>query len=395
LLLIRPVPFSDESLESYIMRLAESNGYIKASGFWSAIRQTFDKSGIEHFNVPEKLASVNPYLAKRSSSLRIKALHHLSNLSNLEPLPLLELAIFRSANPYCTNAQAVIQNGKTLPRQFIVSAPAICPDCLQESNYIRQIWSFWPYSSCYIHAKSLINVCSCGEKISVYKDQAIGICQYCNVAYQKLKSSASNEANLIISSWLVGIENHELPNVSQSHKFGLVLWWLKLKKSDLSEFDSDEFVAFFSDWPNSFYAFLEQKRDRFIEYGLKPMHQARFKDVYDDLLLISAKLPSARLIENIVLTAIFCFFNDNILSKNNEFLSLRINSIEAAILLNTSTEQIAALVDLGELKSHIRIKSGEFMNLHQYAFELGDLFFLWQAGFQTEYSNLSVLTSRW
>ena len=112
-------------------------------------------------------------------------------------------------------------------------------------------------------------------------------------------------------------------------------------------------------------------------------------------MLISAKLPSARFSENIVLPEIYRFFNDNIISKNNGFLNLRINSIEAAILLNTSTEQIAALVDLGELKSDIRIKSGEFLNLYQYAFELGDLYFLWQSGFQTEYSNLSMLTSRW
>jgi hypothetical protein len=377
------------------MRLADSNGYIKASSFWSIIRRTLDKSEIHHFNIPDKLDRVNPYLAKRSSSLRIKALQYLSTLSNQEPFPLLALAIFRNANQYCNSAQAVIQNGKSLPRKFILSNPPICPDCLRESNYIRQIWSFWPYNCCHVHAIPLVNVCCCGENISVYTDKTIGICQHCNISYSELKRSSLNESDLIISAWLASTENHDLPGVHQSHKFGLILWWLKLKALDLPEFNAAEFIMFFSDWPNNFHEYLEQKWNHYNKYGLKPIHEAKFKDIYNDLLLISAKLPSARFSENIVLPEIYRFFNDNIISKNNGFLNLRINSIEAAILLNTSSEQIAALVDLGELKSHIRIKSGEFLNLYQYAFELGDLYFLWQAGFQTEYSNLSVLTSRW
>jgi hypothetical protein len=395
LLLIRPTPFSDESLESYIMRLAYSNGYIKASRFWSAIRQTVDKSNLRHINIPDRLGSVNPYQAKKSSSLRIKALQYLSTLSNQEPLPLLALSIFRNANPYSLNTQSVIQNGKTLPRQFVKLTPPICPDCLRESNYIRQIWSFWPYENCHKHKKSLISVCSCDESISVFEDPIIGACQHCGISYSELKRVESNKHHLIVSAWLANAENTCLPKVNQSHKYGLVLWWLKLNKLNLSEFNVEDFVLFFSDWPNNFHRYLEQKWTHFIEFGTKPVEQANFKDMFSDLLLISSKLPSSRFSENIILPEIYEYFNDNVLGNNNEFLSLKINSIEAAILLNTSTEQIAALVNLGELKSTIRTKSGELLSLNQYAFELGDLFFLWQAGFQTEYSNLSILTSRW
>lgn len=377
------------------MRLADSNGYIKASSFWSIIRRTLDKSDIHHFNIPDKLDRVNPYLAKRSSSLRIKALQYLSTLSNQEPFPLLALAIFRNANQYCNSAQAVIQNGKSLPRQFILSNPSICPDCLRESNYIRQIWSFWPYNCCHVHDIPLVNVCCCGEDITVYTDQTIGICQHCNISYSELKRVESNKHHLIVSAWLANAENTCLPKVNQSHKYGLVLWWLKLNKLSLSGFKVEDFVLFFSDWPNSFHSYLEKKWSHFIEFGTKPVAQANFKDIFGDLLLISLKLPSSRFSENIILPEIYGYFNDNILSNNNEFLSLKINSIEAAILLNTSTEQIAALVNLGELKSNVRTKSGELLSLNQYVFELGDLFFLWQAGFQTEYSNLSILTSRW
>ncbi len=377
------------------MRLADSNGYIKASSFWSVIRRTVDHSNLKHFNIPDKLRSINPYLAKRSSSLRIKALQYLSSLSNQEPLPLLALSIFRNANSYSLNAQSVIQNGKTLPRQFVKTTPGVCSDCLKESNYIRQIWSFWPYEYCHKHKKPLINICSCGEDIFVYKDTVIGVCQHCNISYSELDRIESKEDDLIVSDWLGSIENHCLPDVNQSHKYGLVFWWLKLHKLDLSSFKGDEFVLFFSNWPNSFHTFLENKWTHFVEYGTKPVGEAKFKDVFDDLLIISSKLPSSRFSENIILPEIYRFFNENILSNNNEFLSLRINSIEAAILLNTSTEQIAALVNLGELKSYIRVKSDECLSLNQFAFELGDLFFLWQAGFQTEYSNLSVLTSRW
>jgi len=377
------------------MRLAYSNGYIKASCFWSVIRQTVDKSNLRHINIPDKLGSVNPYHAKKSSSLRVKALQHLSTLSNQEPLPLLALSIFRNANPYSLNAQSVIQNGKTLPRQFVKLTSPVCPDCLRESNYIRQIWSFWPYENCHKHKKSLINVCSCGEGISVYEDPIIGVCRHCSISYSELNSVEANEHHLIVSAWLGDSENTCLPKVNQSHKYGLVLWWLKLNQLNLFEFNVEDFVLFFSDWPNNFHRYLEKKWTHFYEFGTKPVAQANFKDIFGDLLLISLKLPSSRFSENIILPEIYGYLNDNVLSNSNEFLSLKINSIEAAILLNTSTEQIASLVNLGELKSNIRTKSGELLSLNQYAFELGDLFFLWQAGFQTEYSSISILTSRW
>ena len=377
------------------MRLAESNGYLKANRFWSAIRRTVDKSNLRYINLPDRLGGVNPYQAKKSSSLRIKALQYISTLSNQEPLPLLALSICRNANPYSLNAQSVIQNGKTLPRQFVKTTPRICPDCLSESIYIRQIWSFWPYEHCHKHKKALINVCSCGEDISVYEDPIIGSCQHCNISYSELISVGSKKHDLIVSGWLVDSEHTCLPKVSQSHKYGLLLWWLQLHKLDFSAFNAEEFVLFFSNWPKGFHRYLAKKWEHFIEFGTKPIEQANFKDVFGNLLLISAKLPSSRFSENIILPEIFSYFNDNVLSNNNDFLSLKINSIEAAILLNTSTEQIASLVNLGELRSTVRIKSGELLNLNQYAFELGDLFFLWQAGFQTEYSNLSILTSRW
>jgi hypothetical protein len=377
------------------MRLADANGYMKASSFWSAIRKTLDKANIRHFNLPDNLSNVNPYLANKSSSLRIKALHYISTLTNQEPLPLLSLAIFRSANHYCDNSQAVIQNGKSLPRKFVNNFPPVCPDCLKESNYIRQIWSFSPYKVCHVHSNTLVNVCLCGRSISVYSDQQLGFCPHCNTAYTSLKSDSLNENDLIISSWLAGYEGKGLPKVSQSHKYGLIIWWLKLKEINLSEFIASEFYDFFSNWPVMFHEYLGDKWAQFNEFGTKPINEARFKDAFNQLLIISAKLPSARFNENIILSEIFSFFDHQMLCKNNGFLSLKVNSIEAAMLLNTSTEQIAALVDLGELKSHVRVKSGQFLNLYQYAFELGDLYCLWQSGCQTEYSNISMLTSRW
>ncbi|KMT66751.1 hypothetical protein XM47_01095 [Catenovulum maritimum] len=376
------------------MRLAQDNGYIKASSFWSAIRRTLDKPELRYLNIPNKLEKINPYLANHSSGLRVKALTYLSKLTNQESLPLISLSIFRSPSHYCGKNTAIIRNGMTLPRMFVKTEPGVCPECLKESNYIRQTWAFWPYNTCHKHKIKLIENCCCGEIISAFSDHKLGVCQCCGHEYKNLEGVKENHNDFELSHWLAGTHKN-LPNVKDSHKFGLILWWLKLHQLTLAEFESEVFINFFTEWPSSFQKYLKNQWEHYSEYGLKPISDASFSDVFGKLLSNSAKLPSARLSENIVLTEIYKYFDDNLISENNEFLKLKINSIEAALLLNTSTEQIAALVEQGELSSGIRIKSGGFLNINQPAFELGDLYCLWQAGYQTEYSNFSIITSRW
>ena len=72
-LLIRPEPYPDESLESYLLRLSQENGFERYALLSGAIRdsllvQDHEASGA----FPLELARVNVFHAQRSSGLRVR-----------------------------------------------------------------------------------------------------------------------------------------------------------------------------------------------------------------------------------------------------------------------------------------------------------------------------------
>ena len=72
-LLIRPEPYPDESLESYLLRLSQENGFERYALLSGAIRdsllvQDHEASGA----FPLELARVNVFHANRSSGLRVR-----------------------------------------------------------------------------------------------------------------------------------------------------------------------------------------------------------------------------------------------------------------------------------------------------------------------------------
>ena len=72
-LLIRPEPYPDESLESYLLRLSQENGFERYALLSGAIRdsllvQDHEASGA----FPLELARVNVFHAQRSSGLKVR-----------------------------------------------------------------------------------------------------------------------------------------------------------------------------------------------------------------------------------------------------------------------------------------------------------------------------------
>lgn len=179
-LLVRPEHHSDESLESYLLRLALENGFGSYSEMSSVLKlwlQNNDHSAGGAF--PTELSMVNVYHANRSSSFRVRALHLIEHLIQKTPLKLVELALVHSAAHFGSSVKAVHRKGIDIPKQFLrTHGVPVCPQCLQPDAYIRQYWHYQPYTACHIHRCQLIEHCpECGAKLDYLKCESVSVCE--------------------------------------------------------------------------------------------------------------------------------------------------------------------------------------------------------------------------
>lgn len=88
----RPKPYSDESLESFFIRVANKNGYDDVHRLLEATKrflQDIDHHGYQTF--PTDIEKINPCSAKNSSSARTTSFLKLAQLTFNEPTELLGL----------------------------------------------------------------------------------------------------------------------------------------------------------------------------------------------------------------------------------------------------------------------------------------------------------------
>lgn len=137
LLLRTPPPYEDESLAGYLIRLAQSN-------YYSSPNWILRLAGLP---VNRKiLLSAQPNQPSRLSQL-IK----LSD-EQLKIMTLVSLQLAKIMDP--------------VPYNFYKNAIALCPSCLLESPYCRQVWDWNLAGICDVHQCLLISSCAgCQKKI--------------------------------------------------------------------------------------------------------------------------------------------------------------------------------------------------------------------------------------
>ncbi|EJL6345830.1 TniQ family protein [Vibrio cholerae] len=155
MLLQRPKPFEDESLESYLIRIANRNGYQDVDRFLSALKHYLCDGDSEKFSsFPTDIRRINPYSSKHSSAARSHALHQISQLTFTEPVDLLKLTINRSPLKYSPSVTALIRGCEVFPRSLLrTNIIPVCPVCLQENGYASYLWHFEGNLSGYIVRK--------------------------------------------------------------------------------------------------------------------------------------------------------------------------------------------------------------------------------------------------
>lgn len=161
-LLRRPTPYQNESLMGYLCRVAETNGY--DSPYWLL-----------------EFASCSPWLATRKQSLQ-----RLSHLFGVLPQQLSHRCYWP-----CEGKPTEYQFGQThvLRHMINLTRPRICPHCLSEGNFRRQIWDMSVIACCPDHGTALIDYCPTCLAGFQWQHAKVNECSTCGQRLSQIKTS--------------------------------------------------------------------------------------------------------------------------------------------------------------------------------------------------------------
>jgi hypothetical protein len=276
-------PFEDESLLGFLLRLAERNRYLSPS--WI----------VEHIQ--------GCYLSPKAIMQGALDLKKLSDLSFIPEEDLQNLVYWPV--PEHDGLKNLFLGG-TLPRYLLSDASRVCPECLREAPYARNIWDFALYTACPIHKTHLISICpSCGEHLSWFRKSV----HLCSCGYDLRLMPAENRiaSDFAISEHLLSLAEGQAPG-DPSILAGLNLGDF----STLVTFFAGQIAGFtdstgkrlislpeaqrhlllesayrlFHRWPNEFFDFLEQHRgtlfyDKFYRSGLQKDFGTLYSGLYE------------------------------------------------------------------------------------------------------------------
>jgi hypothetical protein len=171
--LIRTKIIKDESLTSYIQRVASDNLLLTAD-VWKLLCYSPYKN---HQNTVSSYIDVNPYKALDLHKLETMLLQKSNSLYSLTLVPALEKLNISSYNA----------NKNTIGRNIFYTYRKYCPECLNENNHYKLIWQLSSIKFCKLHNIKLLAQCwNCKKNINLLPlNGEIGICPYCNIPLSK------------------------------------------------------------------------------------------------------------------------------------------------------------------------------------------------------------------
>lgn len=256
-LLFVPKVYVDESLVSYIYRLAIVNNY-EVAWIYEMLGLNVNKIRTQGFQLGnEKI-----------------------NTSILAEITGIDQIVFDSLSLSIKNSDSVIQNTidqfaiRNVKKQF-------CPLCIKENIYYRKIWDINIYTRCHIHNCLLMCRCIDCNRHLTNQDILNGLCK-CGFVISNTSITSCNKADLgliisekidesgnikrIKSTMSIGFEKLGIDlivyliiflSIKISH--GFYERRIKFTESSDVQFNDkivNEAFSIFTDWPRSFYDFL-------------------------------------------------------------------------------------------------------------------------------------------
>ena len=390
MLLSRPKIKLDESIESFLIRLSYENGYATKQ-----LINLYYQNKNENARCSPNLCSININHAAVSSKSRLNFFKELSVISNNTQDDILESLIYRSDKIFSRSSTVLLCRSIEIPAVLFSNYTVpICPLCLSEQRYIRQVWHIKPYLLCHEHKIPLISNCpSCGKSLSYIMDQSILHCS-CGCSLSDLDISTSNSNDFLLSlsrmiyNSLLGekpnalFEKEGFPTTNIHSIFGMIVFFDRFikvpnKKNESTTKMSDNFIKFVIDWPQSFYEYLDMLLLRKFKYLLKPASKSGFSSIFGELLHEIQNIPDNTFQNNHILRETFYYLQKEIeqerdTKKRDKLSDLLLTKQEAALLLGTDTAQIAYLTAEGYLTAKQKRLEAYIPN-----YPLGEVFNLW------------------
>ncbi|WP_076538356.1 TniQ family protein [Shewanella sp. UCD-KL21] len=364
--------FSDESLESYLLRVVAENFFDSYQQLSLAIREELHELDFEaHGAFPVELKRLNVYHAKHNSHFRMRALGLLESLLDLPPHELQKLALLRSNKRFVGGMSAVHRNGVDIPLSFIrcadedgIESLPICPQCLKEEPYIRQAWHIKPIEVCAKHECELIHHCpDCQQPISYIENESITHCS-CGFEFATASSEKADSQAVVLSRSLFdgdALSNNPLlfMGTSVTHRFAALLWYLKRHVQNI-ECKLDESVNYFEAWPENFYQELDELLAGAELKLIDLFNRTSLSFIFGELILQSQCLlpedKTPHFIDMGLMEYLGKLVESHPKSKKPNVADMLVSVTETAVLLSTSHEQVYRLYQDGVLTAGFKQK---------------------------------------
>ena len=362
--------FSDETLESFLLRVVAENFFSFYEELSLAIREELHELDFEaHGAFPIDLKRLNVYHAKHNSHFRMRALGLLETLLDLPRFELQKLALLKSDRKF-NSLIALHRDGLDIPLKFIrydgedgIFSIPVCPECLAEAPYIRQTWHLKWVDSCTKHKCKLIHNCpKCNSLINYIENESI---THCDCGFElssaSTRSAAKDEVKLLqyLLSEKPSSKNPLLDNTPISERFSALLWY-QSRYPEKDNFCLNTVVAFFRKWPENFYHELDELSEKAEMKLINLFNKTDFRYVFKDLIL---SVPHSRysdgkhhFIRKALINYLTALVEKNPKSKKPNVADMLVSVSEASVLLGTSHEQIYRLYQDGVLPTAFRLK---------------------------------------
>lgn len=370
--------YSDESLESCLLRLSQHQGFERFAHFAEEMLYCFlDEHEAVSGALPFELKRINIYHAQVSRQLRVRAIRQLEADLELPKFQLLRLSLTRSNRIFSPDLKAVHRIGVDYPQAMLrPKHTPVCSHCLSEAPYIRQLWQLIPIEVCPQHECQLIHKCpQCSRSIDYQHSESIELCE-CGYRFADSSTIKAKTNELKLAKWLT---NHasRIPNLpalmSISERHGFLLWYVN-RYGDLAEIDVNSFVEYCEKWPE---VLIDEvallAKDGEIKL-VKPWSKTFFTEVFAGLLKECRTLPhrssqSNQVLQTVV-TALFNVVEAIPTKKTGDVGDILLNILDASTILSCTTDEVYQLYELGEIKAVTRLPLHTKLPTHQSAFTL-------------------------
>ncbi|MCJ2375542.1 TniQ family protein [Vibrio sp. ZSDZ34] len=396
--------YPDESLESFLLRLSQFQGYERYSHFAEDIwYETLNSHEAIPGAFPLELNRVNIYHAQTTSQMRVRVLIQLEKQLKLNNYGVLRLALNHSKSTFLPDYKAVHRFGVDYPFAFLRKRfTPLCPSCLVEEPYIRQNWQFIPIQVCEKHQCKLVHRCpECKSLLEYQNIESITYCE-CGFDLRESEAEAAPNSELITAKWLIGDNSVETGLMSKamtvSERYGVLLWYVN-RYGDAGDISFDAFIEYCSAWPTK----LKQDLDALVEKAdvvrTKDWRKVFFSEAFGSLLKDCRQLPSRELSKNVVLAAVFNYLSelvaDNPASSKGNVADVLLSPLDASTLLSCTTDEVYRLYEFGEIKAAIRPRMHTKIASHESAFTLRSIVETKLTRMCSETDGLNVYLPEW